>query len=288
MNFISNYKVEPGIKFHLNHFSTLPDGGFKSEEEIKEKFNEQCSKMIEYQDYLMAHENYGLLLIFQGMDAAGKDSLIRYIFSNFDPQGLETKMFKAPSAKELKHDYLWRAAKAIPARGQIGIFNRSYYEHVLLERVHKEKLDRWTLPGEAKVNIWVRIFSEINNFEDYLYSNGIHVLKFYLHLSKEKQREKLLERIERPDKRWKFTMTDVNDRKLWEKYISYYEDAISNTNKKNAPWYIIPDDNKWFARLSVIQVIIGKLKSLHTSYPELSAEQMNDLKRAKQMLEKEG
>jgi PPK2 family polyphosphate:nucleotide phosphotransferase len=288
MNFISNYKVEPGIKFHLNNFSTLPDGGFKSEEEIKEKFNEQCSKMIEYQDYLMAHENYGLLLIFQGMDAAGKDSLIRYIFSNFDPQGLETKMFKAPSAKELKHDYLWRAAKAIPARGQIGIFNRSYYEHVLLERVHKEKLDRWTLPGEAKINIWERIFSEINNFEDYLYSNGIHVLKFYLHLSKEKQRERLLERIERPDKRWKFTMTDVNDRKLWEKYISYYEDAISNTNKKNAPWYIIPDDNKWFARLSVIQVIIGKLKSLHTSYPELSAEQMNDLKRAKQMLEKEG
>jgi PPK2 family polyphosphate:nucleotide phosphotransferase len=237
---------------------------------------------------LMAHEKYGLLVIFQGMDAAGKDPIIRSILAGVDPQGCEAKMFKTPTEKELRHDYLWRAFQAIPARGQIGIFNRSYYEQAVGERVHPEYLDEWTFPEETKgKDVWQRRFKEIRNFEEYLFNNGIHVLKFFLHMSKEKQRQRLLERLDRTDKRWGFSANDVNERKNWDKYMKFYSEAIAETSTKYAPWYVIPDEHRWFAKAAVAAIIADKLKSFHLQYPRLSEEQKSELEKARKQLEKE-
>jgi PPK2 family polyphosphate:nucleotide phosphotransferase len=223
------------------------------------------------------------------MDAAGKDPIIKHVFSGVDPQGCETKGFKAPSEKERRHDYLWRAARAVPARGQIGIFNRSYYENVVIDRVHPENQDQWTLPDEAKgKDMWKRMFREINNFEEYLTNNGIHVLKFFLNMSKEKQRQRLLERISRTDKRYGFATDDTEDRRHWDKFIKVYEEAIENTTTKHAPWYIIPDEHRWFAKTSVASIIADKLKSFHSQYPRMSEEEKKQLETARRQLEKEG
>jgi PPK2 family polyphosphate:nucleotide phosphotransferase len=245
-----------------------------------------CDDLAKYQDILMAHETRALLLVFQGMDGAGKDAAIKYVMSSADPQGCRVQMFKVPSKEERKHDYLQTAAKAIPARGQIGIFNRSYYEHVIADRVHPEKLDEQNLPAHAKgKDIWKRRYGHINDFERYLTDEGITVLKFYLNISKETQREKLLERIARTDKKWKFSMTDVEDRKFWDKYMKIYAEVFENTGTEVSQWHIIPANHRWFARAAVASIIVDKLKSMHARYPVSSKEQKQELSKAEKILQ---
>ena len=285
----SEFIVKADKKFALKTFAPDFTGKFKSEAEAQKSVETDVADLAKYQSMLAAHEKYGLLIIFQGMDAAGKDPVIKHIFSGIDPQGCETKSFKAPSEKELRHDYLWRAAQALPARGQIGIFNRSYYEQTTVERVHIEKMEKWTLPDEAKgKDMWRRMYREINNFEEYLTGNGIHVLKFFLNMSKEKQRERLLERIARPDKRHGFAPDDIEDRLLWDKFIKFYEETIANTSTGHAPWYIIPDEHRWFAKTAIASIVVDKLKSFHSEYPRVGAEQKKQLEKARKQLEEEG
>lgn len=274
--------------FSLKDFEPDFTGEFESEADAEKFIDKNIEDLAKYQEFLAAHEEYGLLIIFQGMDVAGKDPIIKHIMSNVDPQGCETKSFKAPTEKERRHDYLWRVFRALPARGQIGIFNRSYYENVTTERVHPEKLDKWTLPKEAKgKDIWERLFGEINNFEEYLHNNGIHVLKFYLHMSKEKQRERLLERIERKDKRHGFAPDDIEDHEKWNEFIKAYEKAIAATTTRLAPWYVIPDEHRWFAKAAVSKIIIDKLKSFHSDYPEVDEKMEKEIKKARKKLKKE-
>ena len=279
----------PGGGVTLGQFEPGHTGDFASEEEAQASLRESAAGLAKYQDILMAHGTRGLLILLQAMDGAGKDATIKHVMSSVDPQGCEVKLFKQPTEKELRHDYLWRAAQAVPARGQIGIFNRSYYEHVVAERVHPEKLERQHLPEEVKgQDVWAMRYRQISNFEQYLVENGIHVLKFFLNLSREEQRRRLLERTERPEKKWKFSARDVEERPRWDEYMQAYEEAFRQTSTEWAPWHIIPADNRWFARAAVAAVIVGKLKSFHTNYPRLSAEQEQELGRARGALEKEG
>ena len=283
----SKFIAKPNNKFSFKDFKPNFTGDFKSEEDAAESIERDCGDLAKYQDIMSAHEKYGLLIIFQGMDAAGKDPIIKHIMSSVAPQHCETKSFKAPTEKERRHDYLWRVVRALPARGQIGIFNRSYYEHVVADRVHPEKLDRWTLPDEAKgKDIWRRMYREINNFEEYLTGNGVHILKFFLNMSKEKQRRRLLERIERPDKKHGFSPDDIEDREHWNKFIKYYEEAISATGTKHAPWHVIPDDHRWFAKAAIAAFIVDKLKSFHSGYPRLDTEKKKQLEQARKRLKK--
>lgn len=285
----TQFIVKKTKNFSLKNCETDFTGDFRDESEALESIEKDVEELTKHQSMLSAHEKYGLLIIFQGMDTAGKDPIIKHIMSGVDPQMCEAKSFKAPSDKELRHDYLWRAAQAVPARGQLGIFNRSYYEHVTTERVHPEKLEQWTLPDEAKGrDMWPRMFREINNFEEYLVGNGIHVLKFYLNMSKEKQRQRLIERIDRPDKRWGFEANDLEDRGLWDKFIESYEQAIAATSSKHAPWHVIPDDHRWFAKAAVAAIVVDKLKSFHSQYPRPDAKKKKELEEARKQLEKEG
>ncbi len=272
----------------LKDFDPNFTADFKDEEQARAGMEKDAEGIAKYQDILMAHETNGLLIIFQAMDGAGKDATIKNVMSNLDPQGCEMKMFKAQTEREIKHDYLQRAACSVPARGQIGIFNRSYYEHVIVERIHPEKLARQNLPADLTgKDIWTKRFRHINNFEEYLLDNGIHTLKFFLNLSKEEQREKLLERMERPEKKWKFSLEDLEDRKHWDEYMRVYEEAFNETSTKVAPWYIIPDNNRWFARAAIASIILEKLKSFHTKYPNPTAEQKKEMAKAQDSLEKE-
>lgn len=283
-----NYKqfiYKPGKKTSLKDFDSDFAAGF-DDEKSREMLNENVERIAKYQDLLMAHETNGLLVIFQAMDGAGKDAMIKNVMARLDPQGCEMKMFQAPTEKEIKHDYLWRAAQSVPARGQIGIFNRSYYEHVIVERIHPEKLEQYNFPKSATgKDIWKKRYRHINNYEEYLLDNGIHTLKFFLNLSKDAQREKLLERIERPEKKWKFSMDDVEDRAHWDEYMKIYAEVFDRTSTKIAAWHIIPNDNRWFARAAVAGIIAEKLKSLHQKYPTLSDEQQREIEQAKEMLE---
>jgi PPK2 family polyphosphate:nucleotide phosphotransferase len=286
-----NYKqliYKPGKSTKLKDFDANLAADF-DDNQAQVTLQEKTGLIAKHQDVLMAHETKGLLVIFQAMDGAGKDAMIKNVMSCLDPQGCEMKMFKAPTEKELKHDFLWRAAQSVPARGQIGIFNRSYYEHVIAERVHPEKLEKYNLPKEVTrdKDIWKKRYRHINNFEEYLLDNGIHTLKFFLNLSKEQQREKLLERIERTEKKWKFSADDLEDRKLWDEYFKIYEDVFDHTSTEIAPWHIVPNNNRWFARATVAGIIADKLKSLHKGYPSLNDEQEKEIERARKSLEKE-
>ena len=287
MSRYEEYIVKPNKRFSLKDFPPDQTGAFESEAEARESVEQDTADLAKYHNMLMAHEKYGLLVIFQGMDAAGKDPIIRSILGTVDPQGCEAKMFKKPTEKDLRHDYLWRAMSSLPARGQLGIFNRSYYEQVTGERVHREYLDQWTLPEELKGrDLWTRRFREIRNFEEYLTNNGIHVLKFFLHQSKERQRERLLERIERTDKRWGFSSSDVEDRENWDAYMKAYEETFNETSTTHAPWYVIPDEHRWFAKAAIAAVIVDKLKSFHQQYPRLDAAKKKELDEARRRLEK--
>ncbi len=278
----------PDKKARLADFDPNFTNDSADEEKARASMENDALEIAKYQDILMAHEQNGLLVIFQAMDGAGKDATIKNVMSALDPQGCEMKMFKAPSEKEVKHDYLRRAASSAPARGQIGIFNRSYYEHVIVERIHPEKLERQNLPENAMgKDIWKKRFRHINNFEEYLFDNGIHTLKFFLHLSKEEQRRKLLERIERADKKWKFSFEDIEDREHWDEYMRVYEEAFNRTSTKIAPWYIIPDNHRWFARATIASIILAKLISLHSKYPAIDKKQKQEMAKAKAILKKD-
>ncbi len=279
----------PGKKICLGR-DYDPDytGGFKGKEEAQQQLQANIEALAEQQSVLYASSSHGLLIILQALDAAGKDSVIKHVMSGVNPQGCRVTSFKVPSAEELAHDYLWRSSKALPERGMIGIFNRSYYEEVLVVRVHPEFLDRQKLPPEARgPDIWRRRFAEINAFEKYLAANGFLVLKFFLNLSRAEQKKRFLARIDEPDKNWKFSAADVQERRFWIDYQAAYEDCINHTSTEWAPWFIIPADHKWFTRLAVSEVIVRTLKGLKLEYPKLSKERQKELGKMRALLEKE-
>jgi PPK2 family polyphosphate:nucleotide phosphotransferase len=283
-----NFIVPPGKRIRIKDYDPGFTGHFESEDDASTKLRADVVKLSDYQDLLYAQNTYALLLVFQGMDTAGKDGVVRHVMSGVNPQGTQVHSFKSPSAEELDHDFLWRTTKALPERGRIGIFNRSYYEEVLVVRVHPEILAAQRLPPDTDFKrIWKHRFADINNFEQYLCRNGIVILKFFLHLSKAEQRRRLLARIDTPEKNWKFSGGDVKERGYWDDYMSAYEDALNQTSTEWAPWYVVPADHKWFTRTVVADVIVSKLKSLDLSYPKISEADRKQLKKAKKLLEAE-
>ena len=280
--------VKPNSKIKLTDYDAKYTGRYKDKQEAVQKLEDDILKLEQYQDVLYAQNTYALLIILQAMDAAGKDGTIKHVMSGINPQGCQVFSFKSPSAEELDHDYLWRCFKCLPERGRIGIFNRSYYEEVLVVRVHPEFLAKEQLPPEAKAkDIWKRRFEDINNFEKYLVDNGIIVLKFFLNVSKEQQKKRFLERIKMPEKNWKFSVNDAKERELWYDYMTAYEDTFNHTSTPWAPWHIIPADHKWFMRLAVADIICAKLKELNLKYPTVTEEQKQQLMKIKELLENE-
>ncbi|OUL31320.1 hypothetical protein BV372_20380 [Nostoc sp. T09] len=281
--------VKPGSKISLQkQYDPAYKGDYQQKADAEGKLQADIQRLASYQDILYAQNTYALLIIFQAMDAAGKDSTIKHVMTGVNPQGCQVFSFKAPSAEELDHDYLWRSVKALPERGRIGIFNRSYYEEVLVVRVHPGILQNQQLPHLPKGNqIWQQRFEEINNFEKYLVNNGIIILKFFLNVSKSEQRKRFLARIESPEKHWKFSANDIRERAFWDDYMSAYEETFRHTSTEWAPWYIIPADRKWFTHLAVADIIGTKLKELNLKYPTVSEEHEQKLLQAKQMLEDE-
>ncbi len=283
------FLVKPGSSIKLRDYDPRYTDRLNNKEGAASKLQEGVQQLGAYQDVLYAQNTYAVLIIFQAMDAAGKDSTIKHVMSGVNPQGCQVFSFKAPSAEELDHDYLWRSLKAVPERGRIGIFNRSYYEEVLVVRVHPELLDKQQLPPTAKdKKVWQRRFEQINNVEKYLVENGVIVLKFFLNVSKAEQKKRFLERIEQPEKNWKFSAADVRERQRWDDYMHAYEEMFNHTSTDWAPWYIIPADHKWFTRLAVADIICSRLKSLDLRYPTLSEDAGHALLDAKAMLEAEG
>ena len=279
--------VPPGSKFKLKDYDSTYTGKLKKSE-AGTYLDWGIEQLAKFQDMLYAQNIHALLIIFQAMDAAGKDSTIKHVMSGINPQGCQVFSFKQPSAEELDHDYLWRSFKALPERGRIGIFNRSYYEEVLIVRVHPELLGKQQLPPSAQgKHIWRQRFEEINNFEKYLTNNGIHVLKFFLNVSKNEQKKRFLDRINRPEKNWKFSLSDAKERAHWDDYMAAYEDAITHTSTDWAPWHVIPADRKWFMRLAVAFFIYDKMQSLDLAYPVVEPHHRQLLQEAKIMLEKE-
>jgi PPK2 family polyphosphate:nucleotide phosphotransferase len=281
--------VVPGTKISLqDDYDPSYKAEFHEKADAKKKLQAGIKELASYQDILYAQNTYALLIIFQAMDAAGKDSTIKHVMSGINPQGCQVFSFKAPSDEELDHDYLWRSMKALPERGRIGIFNRSYYEELLVVRVHPELLEKQQLHNIPHGNqIWQQRFEEINNFEKYLVNNGIIILKFFLNVSKEEQKKRFLQRIESPEKHWKFSPSDVRERGFWDDYMIAYQDVFNHTSTKYAPWYIIPADRKWFTRLVVSDIICTKLRELNLQYPSLSEENKRRLLEAKGILESE-
>lgn len=278
----------PGSKVKLADYDTKYTGEYESKEHAVQKLESDILALERYQDVLYAQDTYALLIIIQAMDAAGKDGTIKHVMSGVNPQGCQVSSFKAPSDEELDHDYLWRCIKRLPERGNIGIFNRSYYEEVLVARVHPEILAKQRLPGELKGSgIWKRRFEEINNLERYLTNNGIVVLKFFLNLSKEEQKKRFLARIDTPKKNWKLSPADTKEREFWDDYMAAYQGVLRHTSTPEAPWYVIPADHKWFARLAVADIICARLKELPLSYPTVSDEQKRGLLEVRQSLENE-
>lgn len=274
-------------KVRIADYDPAYTGEFKNKKDAKKKLKKDIRRLAELQDVLYAQDVYSLLIIFQALDAAGKDSTIKHVMSGINPQGCQVFSFKAPSAEELDHDYLWRCMTRLPERGRIGIFNRSYYEEVLVTRVHPELLDHQKLPPDARKHLWKKRFEEINNFERYLVDNGTRVVKFYLHVSMDEQKQRFLDRIDRPEKNWKFSMADVHERAFRDDYMAAYEDMFNHTSTKYAPWHIIPADHKWFMRGTVAQIIIDTLESLDLHYPEVSDERRAQLQEIRAQLEDE-
>ncbi|MEH2299807.1 MAG: polyphosphate kinase 2 family protein [Nostoc sp.] len=281
--------VPPGSKISLKkNYDPAYKTDFNQKADAAIKLQADIERLANYQNILYAQNTYALLIIFQAMDAAGKDSTIKHVTSGVNPQGFQVFSFKAPSAEELDHDYLWRTTKALPERGRIGIFNRSYYEEVLVARVHPEILKKQQLPYLPEGNkIWKQRFEEINNFEKYLVENGVIVLKFFLNVSKSEQKKRFLQRIDTPEKNWKFSDSDVRERVFWDDYMNAYEEVFNHTSTKSAPWYIIPADRKWFTRLVVANIICTKLQELNLQYPTVSEEHRQQLLEAKRILEQE-
>lgn len=279
------YLVKEKKKLDLYEVPTSYHGKLEKKEVKEVLISENIKKIREYQERLYAENNQALLIVLQAMDAAGKDSLIKHIMTGVNPQGTKVVSFKKPSENELDHDYLWRVAKNLPPRGEIGIFNRSHYEDVLVSRVHKLVLDQPFPKNLVTKDIWENRFEEINNFEEYLSNNGIKIVKFFLHVSKDEQKERLIERIDRPEKNWKFASSDITEREYFDDYMKAYADMLINTSTKKAPWYIVPADRKWFSRYLVSEVIVEKLKEMDPQFPELSKEELDSLDKWKKVLE---
>jgi PPK2 family polyphosphate:nucleotide phosphotransferase len=284
----SQFKVREGQKVDLKHWPTEVKPFYRSKEDYEEILARHIGDMSERQNLLYAHNRYSLLLIFQAMDAAGKDGAIKHVMSGVNPQGCQVYSFKHPSPEELEHDFLWRTTRLLPERGRIGIFNRSYYEEVLIVRVHPEILRAQELPKELMndPDIWTRRYKSIVDLENHLHRNGTHILKFFLHISKEEQRKRFLRRIDDPDRNWKFQLGDVEERKYWKQYRQAYEDCLSATSTRRAPWYVVPADDKRNARLIISSAVIAVLGELKMSYPKPTAKSRRQLAAIRKLLEK--
>ncbi len=283
MSEVKDFIVIGDKKIRLKDFPTKPDESTDKEKTLK-KMNENLTKMEDYQDKLYSEGDEGLVLIFQAMDAAGKDSTIKNVMRGLNPQGIDVHSFKAPSSEELSHGFLWRAEKRFPPRGKIAIFNRSYYEDVLVSRVHKLYLNI-RMPDRCKRgNVISRRYQDINNFEDYQYNNGYRIVKFFLNVSKDEQKRRFLERIDLKIKNWKFSASDVKERGYWDEYMEAYEDAINATASKNSPWYVLPADKKWYTRYLVTEAVIDVFKKIKPKYPTLPDEEQERLQKDKEIL----
>jgi PPK2 family polyphosphate:nucleotide phosphotransferase len=281
------YRIESGKGFRLKDFDPGSTGHFRSKEHAQELLDRGIKEMADLQDMLYAQDLWAVLLIFQAMDAAGKDGAIKHVMSGVNPQGCQVYSFKAPSSEDLNHDFLWRTSKCLPERGHIGIFNRSYYEEVLVVRVHPDVLQHERVPQSLLgKNLWQQRFEDISNFEEYLSHDGIVVRKFFLNVSKKEQKRRFLERLETPEKNWKFSTADVHERQSWDEYASSYEEMIAETSTKHAPWYVIPADNKWYTRVVVAAAIVDTLNDLKLAYPAIDAEKRKQLLAAKAELER--
>lgn len=282
--------AKPRTTISLKNYATDYTDGLEDKDEGKKLQKKNLEHLKDLQDKLYAYNRYSLLLVFQAMDAAGKDSTIEHVMSGVNPQGCQVYSFKKPSANELEHDFLWRTYRAMPERGRIGIFNRSYYEEVLVTRVHPEYVVGQRIPGINSVDditdsFWEGRYRSINEMERHLCENGTVILKFFLNVSKEEQKNRFLKRINRPEKNWKFTINDVEERKYWDDYQRAFEQAINHTSTDYAPWHIIPADHKWFMRAAVSEIIVDKLQSLDLRYPEVTAKQKENLLKAKETFE---
>jgi PPK2 family polyphosphate:nucleotide phosphotransferase len=285
--FASAFRVTDGDAFRLKDFDPADTLGIKSPEKVEavQALQEGVAEIARLQDMLYAQDQWGVLLIFQAMDAAGKDGTIKHVLSGVNPQGCEVNSFKAPSNEDLDHDFLWRCMRHLPERGRLGIFNRSYYEETLVVRVHPELLAKEKLPPRLVTkDIWKERFQDIRHFERYLCRNGIVVRKFFLNLSKQEQKRRFLQRLETPDKYWKFSAADASERKRWDEYMHAYEDTIRHTASDEAPWYVVPADNKWFARMIVSSVVVETLSSLDLKYPAVDKARLAELAAARRVL----
>jgi len=284
-NLAERYRVTDGRRFRLADVDPDDVSGIRSRSEAEQALRRGVERLAALQEKLYADDRWSLLLIFQALDAAGKDSTIEHVMSGVNPQGCQVYSFKAPSAEELDHDFLWRCAKALPERGRIGIFNRSYYEEVLVVRVHPDFLVHQRLPrpvaGEA---LWKERFEDIRAFERHLLRSGTLVRKFYLHMSKKQQKKRFLKRLSEPAKNWKFSAKDVEERAHWREYMDAYEDMIRKTSSEEAPWYVVPADNKWYTRIVVADAVVDALLSLQLNFPKLDAAKRRELAKARQLL----
>ena len=285
----ADYRVPPGKKIDLSKWPTKVKPVYDSKEEYRSMLADHIEKLSERQSLLYASNKYALLVIFQALDAAGKDSAIKHVMSGVNPQGCQVFSFKHPGAEELAHDFLWNAARRLPEQGKIGIFNRSYYEEVLIVRVHPEILRAEGLPPELedKETIWRDRYRSIVNLEDHLHRNGTRIVKFFLHLSWEEQRQRFLKRIDQPAKNWKFSIDDIRERSFWKQYTKAFEACLSATSTRTAPWYVVPADDKETAQLIVSRVILNTLRDLKLAYPKLGPERRKELEAARKLLEKE-
>src|SRR5580700_925734 len=282
---VKPYRVEDGSKFRLKDFDPGDTGKIHSKEHAEELLTQGIAAMAELQNKLYAQDNWGVLVIFQAMDAAGKDGAIKHVMSGVNPQGVQVYSFKTPSSEELNHDYLWRTMQRVPERGRIGIFNRSYYEEVLVVRVHPELLKNERIPPSLVTkDIWKERFQDINDFERYFSRDGIVVRKFFLNLSKKEQKQRFLDRLNHPEKNWKFSASDVRERQSWDDYMKAYEDMVVHTASPHAPWYVVPADNKWFTRVAVAAAIVETLEDLKLAYPKVDPATRKELQAARAML----
>ncbi len=284
-----SYRVASGKKFRIASCDPDDTGGLDiSKKKANALLAEGVEKLADLQTRLYAQDRWSLLLVFQAMDAAGKDSTIKHVMSGINPQGCQVVAFKAPSHQELDHDFLWRCARELPERGRIGIFNRSHYEEVLVVRVHPEIFAGQHLPpGNVRKDVWKERYESINDWERHLSRSGTRIIKFFLNVSREEQRKRFLERLDVPEKNWKFAMTDVMERAFWKDYMRAYEDAISATSTEWAPWYVVPADHKWFTRLVVAQIVVDTLETLRLEYPKVDAKRKKEIVEARQVLEAE-
>ncbi len=286
--YVKQFRVTDGAEFRLKDFDPAETLGLKSKEHAQETLESGVARLCDLQDKLFAQDRWAILVVLQAMDAAGKDSLIKHVMSGLNPQGCSVSSFKEPSTEELNHDYLWRATRALPERGKIGIFNRSYYEEALVVRVHPEILSRERLPAElVSGKIWRERFEDIRAYERYLDRNGIVIMKFFLNVSKKEQKKRFLERLDEPEKNWKFSASDVMERNHWGEYMDAYEEMIQNTSTERAPWYVVPADHKWFTRVVVAEALVHALDKLNLSYPQVDKKKRSDLKKARAVLMRE-